>query len=453
MTEQGVLKCGLEENLFDFIRLVDFIVLASAAFLAYYLRHDHLFMELSYVSITALGIAAFFAAAHSFTLYKYRNFHSFLRQAVLIMLSVCIGVFSCVLLLFMMKISGDFSRLWMGYWLLLGLGSLLISRLFLLVWFKGELKKGHFVRKTVLVGSNPRALSLLERINEPNRTNVTVLAIYMPKGEKEEEKINLPKITQLKDLIAFCDEHDVDDVIITTDISQSEKTDKLLEDLRSLPCHVRYCLPSTLFDRGLINHIWGAPVISIYRRPLDVRQVRLKRLLDISVAGTALVLLSPVLLTIALLLRLTGQRDVLFRQERNGFAGKTFGVLKFRSMKVADVGTGDVKQATRNDPRVTKLGAILRKTSLDELPQLINVLRGDMSLVGPRPHAVSHNDHYADLIESYLARNRMTPGITGWAQINGWRGETETLDKMEGRVKFDLYFIENWSIWLDIKIL
>jgi len=145
--------------------------------------------------------------------------------------------------------------------------------------------------------------------------------------------------------------------------------------------------------------------------------------------------------------------SVLFKQSRNGFMGEVFNIYKFRTMTVTDSGEGEVKQAQKQDPRITKTGAILRKTSMDELPQLFNVLRGEMSIVGPRPHAVSHNAYYNDLVDSYAARNRVKPGITGWAQIHGCRGETDTLDKMKKRVAYDLYYIENWSLFMDLKII
>jgi putative colanic acid biosynthesis UDP-glucose lipid carrier transferase len=167
----------------------------------------------------------------------------------------------------------------------------------------------------------------------------------------------------------------------------------------------------------------------------------------------ALVVFAPLLLAIALAIRLDGPGPVLFRQKRYGFANNEFTVFKFRTMRHRPAEEPDVPQARRQDPRITRVGAFLRRTSLDELPQLINVLRGDMSLVGPRPHAVAHNVQYAQIIDDYLSRHRVKPGITGWAQINGLRGETDTPEKMRARVEHDLYYIDNWSLMLDIKIL
>lgn len=177
-----------------------------------------------------------------------------------------------------------------------------------------------------------------------------------------------------------------------------------------------------------------------------------KRLMDVLLSSVALVVLAIPLLLIALAVKLTSPGPVFFRQRRYGRGAQEIGVLKFRSMRALEDGP-QVKQASENDPRVTKLGAFLRRTSLDELPQLINVLRGEMSLIGPRPHAVSHNQHYSEQIVEYMLRHKVKPGITGWAQVNGWRGPTETLRKMVYRVEHDLYYIQNYSLWLDLKIL
>jgi putative colanic acid biosysnthesis UDP-glucose lipid carrier transferase len=177
-----------------------------------------------------------------------------------------------------------------------------------------------------------------------------------------------------------------------------------------------------------------------------------KTLFDMSFALVALVLLAPLMITIAIAIKLTSPGPVLFKQPRLGLNGKKFSVYKFRSMKVHQE-HGTVTQATKDDPRITPIGQFLRRTSLDELPQFLNVLKGEMSVVGPRPHALQHNEMYKDLLELYMLRHRVKPGITGWAQIHGYRGETDTVDKMAKRVQFDLHYIQNWSLWMDVKII
>ena len=178
----------------------------------------------------------------------------------------------------------------------------------------------------------------------------------------------------------------------------------------------------------------------------------LKRFADIFLTLPALIVIAPVMAVIALIVKLTSPGSVLFKQRRYGLDGKVIWIYKFRSMTVCEDGP-DIPQAQKCDPRVTLFGAFLRRTSLDELPQFFNVLGGSMSIVGPRPHAVAHNEHYRKLIKGYMLRHRVKPGITGWAQVNGWRGETDTIEKMENRVRYDLFYAEHYSIWFDIKIM
>jgi len=178
----------------------------------------------------------------------------------------------------------------------------------------------------------------------------------------------------------------------------------------------------------------------------------MKRLLDVGIAGAALIILAPLLAAVSLAIKLSSRGSVLFKQQRKGFNGREFTIYKFRTMTVAEDGP-NIRQARRGDKRITRLGAIFRRTSIDELPQLVNVLRGQMSLVGPRPHAVAHDNEYSTQIAKYAFRHHVKPGITGWAQVNGARGATDKLESMERRVELDLWYINNWSIWLDLRIL
>ncbi|MDA7746949.1 undecaprenyl-phosphate glucose phosphotransferase [Psychromonas sp.] len=201
-----------------------------------------------------------------------------------------------------------------------------------------------------------------------------------------------------------------------------------------------------------LSHVGDTQTISVYESPMSGLSYLAKRIEDIVGASLILSVIALPMLIISILIKLDSSGPVFFKQKRYGLSGKSINVWKFRSMTVAD--NGDVvKQATKGDARITKLGAFLRKTSLDELPQFINVLQGQMSIVGPRPHAVAHNEEYRSLVDFYMLRHKVKPGITGWAQINGWRGETDTLDKMKKRVEFDLHYIRNWSVLFDIKIV
>ena len=194
-------------------------------------------------------------------------------------------------------------------------------------------------------------------------------------------------------------------------------------------------------------------ILSTYHRPLSAYGAGAKRLEDITIGLLALLLLAPLFIAIAILVKVDSRGPVIFRQERVGFGNRRFFVFKFRTMRHEATSDPQVPQAKRNDPRVTRVGAVLRRFSLDELPQLFNVLSGDMSLVGPRPHAAAHNEKYALLIDGYLTRHRMKPGLTGWAQVHGERGRTETVQHMQRRLEYDLYYIANWSLYLDLKVM
>jgi exopolysaccharide biosynthesis polyprenyl glycosylphosphotransferase len=246
----------------------------------------------------------------------------------------------------------------------------------------------------------------------------------------------------------------VDEFLIAINYDQLPMLPVLCQFLRQTPLPIRLLPDPTIADlvsRALVPA--GATVaIEIQRIPLSLFERAQKRCLDLGVAAVALLLLAPFLIGTAVLVKLDSPGRVIFRQARRGFNGRQFNILKFRSMTTLD--NGDcIQQATRDDARVTRVGKTLRKTSVDELPQLWNVLRGDMSLVGPRPHALAHDNYYDKIIGNYAYRHHVKPGLTGWAQIHGLRGETPTIDLMEKRVEYDVWYISNWSIWLDIRIL
>ncbi|MGH1588927.1 undecaprenyl-phosphate glucose phosphotransferase [Methylobacterium phyllosphaerae] len=244
-----------------------------------------------------------------------------------------------------------------------------------------------------------------------------------------------------------------DDVFVLVPWADTAEVERCIDAFLRVPSalHLR---PGAVLDRFpdlQVARVGGVSGINIGRRPLNLGEVMLKRALDLTVATIALVSLSPLLAAIALAIKLDSPGPVFFRQKRYGFNQQPFGVFKFRSMRVEADAT--FRQATRNDSRITRIGAILRRTNLDELPQLINVLRGEMSLVGPRPHALAHDRSFERRIALYARRHNVRPGITGWAQVNGYRGETQTDLAMERRVACDLHYIDNWSIWFDIQIM
>jgi putative colanic acid biosynthesis UDP-glucose lipid carrier transferase len=229
---------------------------------------------------------------------------------------------------------------------------------------------------------------------------------------------------------------------------------ELLDALKDTTASVYFVPDMFVTDliQGRTDSIVGLPVISVCETPFRGPAGLLKRCSDVVLASIILVLISPLLLILAIAVKLSSPGPVIFKQRRYGLDGEQIVVYKFRSMTVAEDGDR-IEQARKNDSRVTRLGAIMRKTSMDELPQFINVLQGRMSIVGPRPHAVAHNEMYRGLIKSYMVRHKVKPGITGWAQVNGFRGETDSLEKMEGRIRCDLDYLRNWSLRLDMFII
>ena len=265
----------------------------------------------------------------------------------------------------------------------------------------------------------------------------------------------LPKLGDLDDLRSMVEKYEVKRVYFALPMKTSHQVRELQMQLIDLNVDIVWA--PDIFGLHMtspsVREVAGVPLYYLSESPL-VEGARVSKLImDKVLASVALVLLAPVMIGAAIAVKFSSPGPVFFRQERHGLDGKIIGVLKFRSMKVHQESEGVVKQATKHDARVTPVGAFLRKSSIDELPQLFNVLKGEMSLVGPRPHAREHNHYYADKIVAYMSRHRILPGMTGLAQVNGYRGETDTLEKMEKRVEYDLAYINNWSIWLDIRIM
>jgi putative colanic acid biosynthesis UDP-glucose lipid carrier transferase len=258
----------------------------------------------------------------------------------------------------------------------------------------------------------------------------------------------------LDSLPDYIRQHGVREVYITLPLGSQPRIVELLERIQGTTASL-FFVPDVFgisIIQGRLLDLAGMPVVGICETPFTGTNQLMKRISDIVLASIILVLISPLLVLIAIGVKLSSPGPIIFKQRRNGLDGEEIEVYKFRSMRAMDNGPV-VKQATKDDPRITRFGAFIRRTSLDELPQFINVLQGRMSIVGPRPHAVAHNEEYRQLIKAYMVRHKVRPGITGWAQVNGLRGETDTLDKMRARVEYDLEYLRNWSIALDLQII
>jgi putative colanic acid biosynthesis UDP-glucose lipid carrier transferase len=258
----------------------------------------------------------------------------------------------------------------------------------------------------------------------------------------------------MADLPAYARKHNISTIFISQPISAQPRIRKLLDDLQDTTASIYFLPDIYVFDliQARFDNVAGVPVVAICETPFTGINSAVKRISDVVLASIILLMLLPVMLVIAIAIKLTSPGPAIFKQRRYGLDGEEIIVYKFRSMTVAEDGA-KVTQATRDDKRVTKIGAFLRRSSLDELPQFFNVLQGRMSIVGPRPHAVAHNELYRKQIKGYMLRHKVRPGITGWAQVNGFRGETETLDKMEARISYDLDYLRRWSLALDLWII
>lgn len=317
----------------------------------------------------------------------------------------------------------------------------------------GVLRKlGYNTRRVAVVGATAAGISLLKGFLEEPWLGFVVKGVY--DDDLSGNYDGVPYGGSFEKLIHDARDGQIDRIYIALNMKDEVKIKDIVRQLTDTTCSVLLIPDMFTFNilQSRTEEINGVPVVSLFDTPLNGINMVFKRLEDIVVSVAILVLISPVLLVISLAVKISSPGPIIFRQIRYGMDGRPIKVWKFRSMTVME-NDNKVKQATKNDIRVTKVGRFLRSTSLDELPQFFNVLLGQMSVVGPRPHAVAHNEQYRTLIEGYMLRHKVKPGITGLAQINGWRGETDTLEKMQKRIEFDLLYIRGWSVWLDIKII
>ena len=315
--------------------------------------------------------------------------------------------------------------------------------------FQGE------ARRVAVVGMNEQGIELARRLGDDLYSNVRLLGFFDDRApERLQHRGEFPALGKLMDLPAYARHNKLDVIYLSLPMASQSRVLALLDALRDTTCSI-YFVPDTFVTdliQGRMDVVGGIPVVAVCETPFTGLDGAIKRGSDVVLALIILLLLLPLLAIIALAVKLTSPGPVIFRQRRYGVDGHEIVVYKFRSMTSLDDG-GQVQQARKHDPRVTPVGAFLRRTSLDELPQFINVLQGRMSIVGPRPHAVAHNEMYRKLIKGYMLRHKVRPGITGWAQVNGYRGETETLEKMKARIDCDLEYLRNWSLRLDLQII
>ncbi|MCW5299731.1 undecaprenyl-phosphate glucose phosphotransferase [Herbaspirillum lusitanum] len=364
--------------------------------------------------------------------------------------------FVVVLALYLTKSTADFSRVVMTAWLIITPFTLTATSL-LCRWWALRLYTAKGQRRTaVFVGFSEDAQRLSESFKTSKMLGISPLGFFDNRQGTQRVGAELPRLGGLMDAISWIEKNPVDVVFVALVHARSSDIAPVVDALHDSVASVYFVPDSKMFGLGHMQYaeMAGTPVLVAYETPFIGVARLLKRFVDVVLSLIILILLSPLLVFIALGVKLSSPGPVMFRQFRYGVGGQQIVVSKFRSMRNDPLPRGEeVRQATVGDVRVTPFGRFLRKTSLDELPQFFNVLEGSMSIVGPRPHAVQHNELYRKQVKGYMLRHKVKPGITGWAQINGLRGETDTLDKMQRRVEYDLYYIRNWSLTLDFKII
>ena len=370
-------------------------------------------------------------------------------------------VLAALAVIFFLKLDATFSRVWMLGWYVLGLGALLVERGVLSLVTAHMTRTGRLDRRTVVVGGGEAGASLLEDLARQKDTDLRICGVFDDRTDARSPGIvaGFPKLGNVDDLVALARHTRIDLIIFTLPITAEQRLLGMLRKLWVLPIDIRLAAHSNKlkFRPRSYSYIGSVPVLDVFDKPIADWDVVMKTIFDRVVGALALIVLSPLLLAVGIAVKLDSKGPVFFKQKRYGFNNESVDVYKFRSMYVDQLDPTASKQVTRGDPRVTRVGRFIRKTSMDELPQLFNVVfKGNLSLVGPRPHAVhatAADRQYDDVVDGYFARHRVKPGITGWAQVNGWRGETDTPLKIQRRVEHDLAYIENWSLFFDLYIL
>lgn len=429
------------------VPLIDLFVVVLGGFLAYKIRLGHFSLHERYVLAVAVIALLVILLNSAFGAYRqWRITPIVIMLMRLLLVWVLVGVVATSIIYFA-DAASRYSRLWVGG--MLAISYLLASsaRVIAKIMLRQARLRGRARRAVFLVGPGQQLLKLAKGMRASPGEGYSIAGF--------ERLSRLPDENCLERVVRRVTETQAREVWISVPLEMGSAVRDIFYALRNHTAEVRF-LPD-FPDMQLLNHrmseVAGHLSVDLSVTPMSGMARILKRLEDLLFGGGITVLIFPFCLAIAAAIKFTSPGPVLFKQYRTGANGKKFKVYKFRSMRIHQEENGKVTQASKADPRVTPIGAFLRRTSLDELPQFYNVLQGRMSIVGPRPHALSHNDHYKELVESYMRRHKVKPGITGWAQVNGLRGETDTLEKMEQRVKHDLWYIDNWSLWLDCKII
>jgi Undecaprenyl-phosphate glucose phosphotransferase len=444
------------------VRLADFVILSIVGIALYFAYVVHLkgFSWEYIASIFGMSVTAVicFQAAD---IYEVQVFRGQLRQ-----MTRMISAWAFVFLLFIgasffAKLGGEVSRLWLSAFFFVGLAALIAERLVLRAMVRSWAREGRLDRRTIIVGSDQNGERLVEALRIEADTDIDVLGVFDDRndGRALDTCAGAAKLGKVDDIIEFARRTRIDLVLFALPISAETRILDMLKKLWVLPVDIRLSAHTNKlrFRPRAYSYLGKVPTLDVFEAPITDWDLVMKWLFDHLVGAVVLLLAAPVMALVALAVKLDSPGPVLFRQKRFGFNNERIDVFKFRSLYHDQADPLAAKVVTKNDSRVTRVGRFIRKTSLDELPQLFNVVfKSNLSLVGPRPHAVQgkvQTQLFDEAVDGYFARHRVKPGITGWAQINGWRGEIDNEEKIQKRVEFDLYYIENWSVLFDLYIL
>ncbi|EIU6779052.1 undecaprenyl-phosphate glucose phosphotransferase [Vibrio parahaemolyticus] len=452
MKHKGLIRSYEMEFAFLY-RLSDLAVIVTFMLLLV-LKDTNTSMDKDYVILSFVGGISFLFMAESGNLYRSWRTSSFREQMFIVCMSWLMTSALLFMVLYFSEVYPLFDRSILTLWVTITPALLLAWRVTFRTVLAYLRKMGFNTRTAIIIGQTPHGITLANEIQNHTEHGVLFDGFYDERSSDRLPSSEYPIKGAVNQALERAKRGEVDYVYIAMPMHAKERIASILNQFSDTTANT-YLIPD-FFTYNLLHSRWDqigqVQTLSVFDTPFAGVSSWIKRFEDILFSSIILVLISPILLAIAIGIKLTSKGPVIFKQHRYGLDGRKIEVWKFRSMTTMDQGP-NIKQATKNDPRITPFGGFLRRTSLDELPQFINVLQGTMSIVGPRPHAVAHNEEYRQIVARYMLRHKVKPGITGWAQINGYRGETDTLDKMEKRVEFDLDYIHHWSVWMDIKII
>ncbi len=444
------------------VRLIETAIVVVIGFAGYaaYVVPAHGFAWRYFAAIGGIALLAMFAFQVA-DIYQVQAFRGHEKQYMRLASAWSVVFLIAISVSFFVKSGDHFSRVWLGMFYVLGLFALIAFRRGLFLLVRRWTREGRLERRTVIVGADANGETLIKSLASQRDSDVRVIGVFDDRGDQRASAscTGVPKLGTVDDLVEFARNTRVDLVIFSLPISAESRILQMLKKLWVLPVDIRLSAHTNKlrYRPRSYSYVGNVAVLDIFDKPIADWDVVMKWLFDKIVGTIALICALPIMALVALAIKLDSRGPVFFKQKRYGFNNELIEIWKFRSMYVDATDASASKLVSKNDRRVTRVGRFIRKTSLDELPQLFNVVfTGNLSLVGPRPHALqakAENRLYDEAVDGYFARHRVKPGLTGWAQIHGWRGETNSQEKIQRRVEHDLYYIENWSILLDLYIL